>query len=600
MNPKPWKIHQFSVALLTLSVLPSTAFSLDLMATESLWSPPDGGQPIVMWGFAEDTGDCATAPPLWNIGPQLNAAPGSTLVVNLRNCLKEGVSLVIPGQRTSFTPVVITDDQGRQRVTSFTHEAPPNGGMATYTWTNIRPGTYLYQSGSHPAKQVQMGLYGAMVSGTYPGASAEATLLYSEIDPLLHNPPAPATPRGYKPRYFLVNGSASRPALPAGGVGTPTLVRMLNAGLDFHVPTLNSAYFSIVAEDGNPYPYPKIQYSAFLPAGKTLDALWQPDAAGLHVIYDRQLSPVAVSLGVDVPVAIADAYVGDEGVTVTVAAPGVLGNDVGAGLSATLVTGPLNGQLDAAGLMPDGSFNYIPDAGFNGIDSFEYRASPGGNTAVVTVLVRPANAAPVALDDNFAFYDIPDATPVDAPAPGVLANDTDADSTLTVDTTPVVQTQHGTLVLNADGSFQYTPTQTPVTDSFTYSVTDGNSTAHAQVFIKVTQPNTAPMAVDDYAIVAMNLGAVVNLVDNDSDAENNLRDHNGNVQASQISITTGGTSFRGGSVIPMVNGAIYTPPPGFSGIDYFRYRVTDNPDDDLSNPPAGLTSNEVNVWIKVK
>ncbi|WP_456448406.1 Ig-like domain-containing protein, partial [Thiolapillus sp.] len=106
--------------------------------------------------------------------------------------------------------------------------------------------------------------------------------------------------------------------------------------------------------------------------------------------------------------------------------------------------------------------------------------------------------------------------------------------------------------------------------------------------------------VDDYAIVAMNLGAVVNLVDNDSDAENNLRDHNGNVQASQISITTGGTSFRGGSVIPMVNGAIYTPPPGFSGIDYFRYRVTDNPDDDLSNPPAGLTSNEVNVWIKVK
>ena len=600
MNHKPWKTHQTSVALLTLSVLPSTSFSLDLMAVESLWNPPDGGEPILMWGFAEDTGDCATAPSLWNIGPELNATPGGTLVVNLRNCLAEGVSLVIPGQRASFSPVVVTDEQGRRRVTSFAHEAPPNGGVATYTWTNIRPGTYLYQSGSHPAKQVQMGLYGPMKSGSYAGTSADVTLLYSEIDPELHKPPAAATPRGYHPRYFLVNGSATQPALPAGDLNLPTMIRMLNAGLDFHVPALNSGYFDIIAEDGNPYPFPRKQYSAFLPAGKTLEAMWQPDSAGMHVVYDRQLSSARVALGVDVPVAVADAYVGDEGVNLSVTAPGVLGNDVGAGLSATLVSGPSNGQLSGAGLMPDGSFEYVPDSGYFGIDSFEYRASPNGNTAVVTVLVRPANALPVAVDDSFSFFSVPGGTPVNAPAPGVMANDSDPDSSLTVDTTPVVQTQFGSLVLNADGSFQYTPTQTPVMDSFIYRVTDGNSSAHAEVTIKVTEPNTAPTAVADYVIVGMGLGAAVNLVDNDVDAENNLRDHNGNVQPSQISITTGGTSFRGGVVTPMVNGAIYTPPPGFRGIDYFRYAVTDNPDDDLLNPPAGLVSNEVYVWIKVK
>ncbi len=76
----------------------------------------------------------------------------------------------------------------------MTHEAAENGGLATYNFV-AAPGTYLYQSGSHPAKQVQMGLYGgvtndAAVGQAYAGVpyNNEISLLYSEIDPARPSP----------------------------------------------------------------------------------------------------------------------------------------------------------------------------------------------------------------------------------------------------------------------------------------------------------------------------------------------------------------------------------------------------------------------------
>ena len=92
---------------------------------------------------------------------------------------------MIPGQTAILTPQTIIDAQLRERVTAFTHEAPA-GGTATYTWNNLKSGTFLYQSGSHPAKQVHMGLYGALQVGTYAGTDRDILLLYSEIDPALH------------------------------------------------------------------------------------------------------------------------------------------------------------------------------------------------------------------------------------------------------------------------------------------------------------------------------------------------------------------------------------------------------------------------------
>jgi hypothetical protein len=90
----------------------------------------------------------------------------------------------------------------------------------------------------------------------------------------------------------------------------------------------------------------------------------------------------------DPPVAMDDSYHVDLDSTVEVAAPGVLANDVefdGEALSAELASAPSNGDLV---LHPDGSFSYSPGPGFDGSDTFSYRASDGttsSDLAVVTI-----------------------------------------------------------------------------------------------------------------------------------------------------------------------------------------------------------------------
>lgn len=97
---------------------------------------------------------------------------------------------------------------------------------------------------------------------------------------------------------------------------------------------------------------------------------------------------------VDPPIAVDDAAVVDQDQVLTVAAPGVLGNDYepqGAAMTAVLVTGPTFGVLT---LSEDGSYTYTPNAGFAGTDSFTYQASngtvqSGPATVIITVEAPP-------------------------------------------------------------------------------------------------------------------------------------------------------------------------------------------------------------------
>jgi len=42
--------------------------------------------------------------------------------------------------------------------------------MKPLTWSGLRPGTYLFESGTHPSIQGPMGLYGILVVTTAPSA----------------------------------------------------------------------------------------------------------------------------------------------------------------------------------------------------------------------------------------------------------------------------------------------------------------------------------------------------------------------------------------------------------------------------------------------
>ncbi len=98
------------------------------------------------------------------------------------------------------------------------------------------------------------------------------------------------------------------------------------------------------------------------------------------------------------PVAANNSYSTDEDTNLSVAAPGVLGNDTdadGDSLTANLVVGPSHGSLT---LNADGSFSYDPSANYHGPDSFTYRANDGtvnSNTATVSITVNSVNDAPV-------------------------------------------------------------------------------------------------------------------------------------------------------------------------------------------------------------
>ncbi|MEK7763090.1 MAG: hypothetical protein AAB433_16070, partial [Nitrospirota bacterium] len=247
---------------------------------------------VPMWGYASCDSSWVCGPATIP-GPQLVVPAGEiSLTIHLKNSLPATglsvpnmTSMVIPGQREDnmapvmFPPVASPHGDGvlRARMRSFTHETT-QGQIGDYVWSNLKPGTYLYHSGTHAQVQVQMGLYGSVKADAATGQAyaghayvGEASLLFSEIDPALHTEVAngtygtaghPTSTINYQPKYFLINGapySALTAPIEAGQAGQRTLLRLLNAGIESHVAALLGGYFQVIAEDGNPLAHPREQ-----------------------------------------------------------------------------------------------------------------------------------------------------------------------------------------------------------------------------------------------------------------------------------------------------------------------------------------------------
>jgi VCBS repeat-containing protein len=283
------------------------------------------------------------------------------------------------------------------------------------------------------------------------------------------------------------------------------------------------------------------------------------------------VATVSITLLGTMPLRAADDYTTVPSVTLTVnAANGVLTNDTdpdGAGpLTAVLVSGPASGTLSLAA---DGSFTYTPLPDFHDAITFTYRAKDAADAesapATVTIVV---NSVPVAVNDSYPTGE--DTALVVSVANGVLDNDTDADDdTLTVHVTVIPV--NGTLTLNTDGSFTYTPNPNfSGTDGFSYIANDGLAdSAVATVTITVDPVNDPPTSVADSYVTGVNtaldLNAANGVLDNDTDSET--------PNALSAAIGTGPAS---GTLTLNADGSfLYTPNNNFTGVDSFTYRAAD-------------------------
>ncbi len=473
---------------------------------------PDGSS-VPMWGYScgtvvtGATATCAKLNPTatgWS-PVVITVATGQTLTINLTNSLIFGTysvptSIMIVGQvggglgtvgagctggatctaapshanaqAASTWPIAGNAPGGTppvqgKRVQSFATEV----GVGTTTplsWTNLRPGTYLIESGTHPSIQGPMGLYGILVvttapvgttAGTaYPAAgtvpavtyNAEVPLLLSEIDPVQNNAVATAVVQ------LKFNETMVWSGLP-GGCGNPaTLSTSATPYRACYPPTVNYTplYYMINGAAFNKTGAAASLFPA-LPAttATTGNVLVRFVNAGLHMHV-----PAIVGAQTGATPASGFTLIAEDGNPL----PGIarVQNEV----------------FMAAGKTYDVMMN-APAVGTTALPVYDRELSLSGNKierdagmlAYISVngSLLPAAAplaAAVARADTYASVVTGVTLTVSDPSKGVLANDTNVYGVKIVGTAPAG------LTLNEDGTFVYTA-GTPT--SFTYC---GNGT----------------------------------------------------------------------------------------------------------------------------
>jgi serine protease AprX len=226
--------------------------------------------------------------------------------------------------------------------------------------------------------------------------------------------------------------------------------------------------------------------------GSNAVAVRVTDSTGLSAAQNFSILVAAINRP---PVGANDNYSVAAGSTLNVPVPGVLANDSdpdGNAITAVLASGPAHGAVT---LNTNGSFKYVPNAGYSGVDSFSYRDSDGqtsGNVATVAITVTAAavNKPPVAANDSYTAPMRRSGTYA-AQVFGILLNDTDVDGTIDAATVSIASApnQRGTVTVNVNGTVSYVPKSGFTgTESFRYKVMDNrgavSNTATASVRVR--------------------------------------------------------------------------------------------------------------------
>ncbi|PLX45489.1 MAG: hypothetical protein C0609_03040 [Deltaproteobacteria bacterium] len=260
--------------VLLLSAIPASAAivglegtSFNLTAKAGYITTPDGGS-YLSWGYANGDG------PAQYPGPTLIVNEGDTVTVTLTNELATNVSMIFPGMAS------VTAKGGKKGL--FTREAEPAKNAVTYTFVAEKPGTYMYQSGTRPELQIEMGLFGAIIVRSATQGQAydsedtayddEFLFLLSEVDPVIHEQMELGMENmvdntKWEPVIWMINGRSAPDTMapnyapwlphqpyncmPNIEAGQTLLIRLANAGRDLHPFHTHGNHSTIVGRYGN-------------------------------------------------------------------------------------------------------------------------------------------------------------------------------------------------------------------------------------------------------------------------------------------------------------------------------------------------------------
>ena len=283
---------------------------------------------------------------------------------------------------------------------------------------------------------------------------------------------------------------------------------------------------------------------------------------------------VSVAAVNDAPIANDDSATTSEDTAVSI---NVVQNDSDLDGDPLTVTSASQGANGSVAITSASSVTYTPNGGFAGTDSFTYSITDGNggsDTASVTVNVAAVNGEPVANDDSTSTDE---GVAVNV---NVVQNDSDPDGDpLTV--TSVSQGANGSVAITSASSVTYAPNGGFAgTDSFTYSIADGNGGSDiAVVTVTVGTVNQPPDAVDDSETTTENTAVIFNVLANDNDPEGD--------SLIVVSVNQGAK----GTVTFNVDGTVtYVPHRKSKGQDSFGYTIKDS--------AGNIASAMVSVMVK--
>ena len=278
-----------------------TGTNFNFTAKPAIITTPDGDS-LLVWGYGLDGG------PMQYPGPTLIVNQGDTITIKLINELGVAnmpVSLVFPGQEG------VSASGGTAGL--LTQESSGPTDTVTYTFTASHAGTYLYNSGTQPELQIEMGMLGAII--VRPAAAKQAynhpdtafdheyLFLLTEMDPQVHYMASLGLfdvidNSAYNPVLWFINGRNAPDTMADAGaswlpnqpynivprthVAETVLARVISAGRDLHPFHFHGNHVKLIGRDGRllesaPGTGPdlaRVDFTIQAVPGSTYDALW--------------------------------------------------------------------------------------------------------------------------------------------------------------------------------------------------------------------------------------------------------------------------------------------------------------------------------------